>query len=342
MSAPVAINARAAIRPRLSGVERWARETVERLPALEPGRYRVLAPPPRLAHRAGHAWEQALLPARAARLGAAAIVSPANLAPVAWPRNVVVIHDAVALAHPEWFSRAYVAWQRALMPRIARRALRVVTVSEFSRDEVVRLMGAPEERMRVVPGGVDERFGPGADAGAARAALGLRRPYVLTVSARGARKNAPALGETATRLRNAGFDLVAAGGTRPHLLAEGAAGALETGYVPDDLLPGLYAGAGAFVLPSLHEGFGLTALEAMASGVPVVAADRAALPETVGDAGLLVDPEDPGAIADAVERVLADEQLAARLRSAGLARAAGFTWQRTARELHSVIAELSS
>jgi glycosyltransferase involved in cell wall biosynthesis len=322
-------------------VERWARELVERLPAIDPGLYRVLAPPPRLAHRAGHAWEQAVLPARARRMGAAAIVSPANLAPVWWASNVVVIHDAVALAHPEWFSRAYVASQRALMPRIAGRALRVVTVSQFSRDEVVRLMGAPRDRVRVVPGGVDARFHPDADAEAARRALGLERPYVLTVSARGARKNAPALGETARRLRTHGVDLVAAGGTRPHLLAEGAEGARETGYVPDELLPGLYAGAEAFVLPSLHEGFGLTALEAMAAGVPVVASNRTALPETVDKAGVLVDPDDHEAIADAVEALLADDGERARLRAAGLERAAGFTWERTARELHAVVGEVT-
>ena len=131
--APVAIDARAAARPELGGVERWARELARRLPALRPGGYVVLRPPAALAHRAGHAWEQLVLPVRASRLGARALLCPANLAPLAYGRSVVVIHDAAPLRHPGWYSRAYVAWQRLALPAIARRAWRVVTVSEFAR-----------------------------------------------------------------------------------------------------------------------------------------------------------------------------------------------------------------
>src|SRR5690606_37562623 len=103
------INARAAIRPELGGVERWARELSARLPALDPHGYAVVRPPRALAHRAGHAWEQAALPALAARRRAPLLLNPANLAPLAFPRNVVVIHDAAALREPSWYSRLYVA-----------------------------------------------------------------------------------------------------------------------------------------------------------------------------------------------------------------------------------------
>ena len=95
----------------------------------------MIAPRPRLVHRAGHAWEQLVLPLRAAR--ARALLCPANLAPLAHPRNVIVIHDAAALRHPEWYSPAYAAWQRRILPALARRALHVVTVSEFSRGELI-------------------------------------------------------------------------------------------------------------------------------------------------------------------------------------------------------------
>jgi glycosyltransferase involved in cell wall biosynthesis len=107
----------------------------------------------------------------------------------------------------------------------------------------------------------------------------------------------------------------------------------ELGHVPDEHLPGLYAGALAFVLPSLYEGFGLTCLEAMACGTPVVAADAGALPETCGGAAILVDPHDPVAIADAVDRAAGDERLGA----AGVARAAAFSWERTAREVDALL-----
>ena len=128
----VAIDARAAARPELGGVERWARELSARLPALRPGGYAVLRPPRALAHRAGHAWEQAALPLRAAQLGVAALLCPANLAPLAFARNVVVIHDAAPLRHPGWYSRAYAAWQR--------RAAAADRAPRAARDHPVRVL----------------------------------------------------------------------------------------------------------------------------------------------------------------------------------------------------------
>jgi glycosyltransferase involved in cell wall biosynthesis len=242
-----------------------------------------------------------------------------------------VIHDAAPLREPGWYSDAYVRWQRFVLPRIARRARLVVTVSAFSRDELRDLLGV---EAAVVPGGVGERFTPTADAEAARAALGLDRPYVLTVASRTARKNLGALEESARRLRGAGMELVAAGGDRPQFRAEAGASAVRAlGHVPDEHLPGLYAGALCFVLPSVYEGFGLPCLEAMACGTPVVAADAGALPETCGGAALLADPHDPAAIADAVDRAAGDELLAA----AGIVRAAGFTWERTALTLDGLL-----
>jgi glycosyltransferase involved in cell wall biosynthesis len=313
-----------------------------RLTALRPGAYRVATPPVALSHRLGHAWEQLALPALAARARAGIVLSPANLAPLAWPRNVVVMHDASALAHPEWYSRGYAAWQRNMLPALARAAVRVITVSSFSRDEIVELMGVSRERVTVVHGGVDERFAPTADAAGAARALGLERPYVLTVGSLVARKNLAALEPAGRELAARGVELVAAGGGRPQLRAEQGPGAVRAlGHVDDDLLPGLYAGARAFVLASRHEGFGLTCLEAMASGVPVVAADRAALPETTGGAALLVDPEDSGQIASALGRALEDEPLRQRLSAAGLARAATLSWDRAAREVDALLASLA-
>src|SRR4051795_1401075 len=278
---------------------------------------RVRRPPAALSHRAGHLWEQAVLPARAR--GADVLVNPANLAPVAFPRNVVVIHDAAALREPAWYSRAYVAWQRRVLPAVARRALRVITVSEFSRGELAELLGVDAV---VVPGGVAHaRFVPGTPR--------QDRPYVLTVAGATARKNLAALGETARRLAAQGVELLAAGPQRPQFRAEANLPVRGLGEVQDAELPGLYAGALAFVLPSLYEGFGLPCLEAMASGVPVVASNRGALPETCGDAALLVDPTDQEALAEAVEAAIGN----AELRERGLRRAAQFSWQRTVSEV---------
>jgi glycosyltransferase involved in cell wall biosynthesis len=310
-------------------VERWARELATRLPALRPDAYEVLKPRPRLAHRAGHAWEQLVLPLRAA--GAAALLCPANLAPLAHPRNVIVIHDAAALRHPEWYSPAYAAWQGRILPALARRALHVVTVSEFSRRELTELLGLRD--VSVIPGGVDPRYTPEADTTAARRELGLTTPYVLCVASQTARKNLQALTPLAEHV-----EVVVAGGHRPQFAREEGLGALRhLGAVPEHLLPGLYAGAQAFALPSLYEGFGLPVLEAMACGTPVVASNLTALPDTAGGAARLVPPDE---ISVAVRDLLGDEAERDRLRNLGLRRAKGFTWERTAREVNELLSAL--
>ncbi len=325
MPGPIVIDARAAARPELGGVERWARELVARLPAL--GDYEVATPPPAFTHGAGHAWEQLVLPVRAR---GRRLLCPANLAPLAHPDTTVVIHDAAALRNPDWYSPRYAAWQRRILPVVARRARHVVTVSEFSKAEIVELLGIPAAKVTVIPGGVGEAMTPDADAAAARTALGLPRPYVLSVASATARKNLAALVGVAARVD---ADVVVAGGGRPQFAAEGdLKGVRRLGHVDDGLLPGLYAGAEVVVIPSRHEGFGLIALEAMACGTPVVAARAGALPDTVGDAGVITDE-----VAQAVVALLANDGERERLRAAGLHRAASFTWDATARAVDGVL-----
>ncbi len=312
----IAIDARAAARPELGGVERWARELSARLPAF--GGYEVIRPRQALSHRAGHAWEQLYLPVRTRN--AEALLCPANLAPLAARNAVVVIHDAAALRHPGWYSPAYARLQRRLLPLIARRARAVITVSEFSRAELQELL---QVDAHVVYGGVDPRFNPDAEPAV------RPRPYVLTVASHTTRKNLKALVPVTKYV-----DVVVAGGHRPQFAREdGLDGLTLLGPVDDDDLPGLYAGAKAFVLPSLYEGFGLPVLEAMASGTPVLAANTSALPETCGGAARLVD----GDWAEAVEDLLGDEAARDDLRRKGLERAAAFTWDRTAREVDALL-----
>jgi glycosyltransferase involved in cell wall biosynthesis len=342
LPAPVAINARAAVRAEIGGVERYARELAVRLPALRPDRYRVVRPPRGMAHRAGHAWEQAALPLRTA--GCGLIYSPANLAPVASRRNVVVIHDAASLRHPEAYSSRYVAYQRRMLPALARRARLVITVSEFSRGELIELLGVSAERVVVVPGGVDERFGdPELAAGAerVRTKFALLRPYVLVVGTSSARKRLDLLVPGARALAERGVDLVLAGSDRGYL--RGAQTSLRRlGYVDDADLPALYAGARALVMASTYEGFGLPCLEAMAAGIPVVAAAAGALPETCGEAALLFDPADPEQLTAALLAAATDEIERARLIPQGVARAENFSWDRSAMLTDAAIGPLLS
>jgi glycosyltransferase involved in cell wall biosynthesis/GT2 family glycosyltransferase len=333
--APVVIDARAAARRELGGVERVTREMAARLPRLRPDRYAVMSPPPALAQRAGHVWEQALLPVVARKAGA--IYCPANISPAVCRRSVLVIHDLASLRHPEWYSASFATYHRHVLPLIARRARRVIVPSEFSRREVADGLGLDAERIAVVHNGVDERFSPSADSEPVRRVYGLDKPYVLLMGTRIARKNLAALAEAARRLRELGIGLVSAGSTR-HYTREGRTPPMQAlGYVDDRHLPGLYTGAVALAMPSLYEGFGLPALEAMASGVPVVASNRTALPETCGSAALLVDPDDEGALADALMRLASDEGLRRALVTAGLERSSQFSWDRAATATDAVI-----
>ncbi len=333
----IAINGRAVVREQIGGVERYAREMAARLPLLAPDRYVVVRPPVQLAHRAGHGWEQLVLPVVCR--GNSLLYSPANLAPVAYGRNAVVIHDVAALRHPEAYSRPYVAYQRWMLPRLARGARLVLTVSEFSKRELIEVLGVPADQVAVVPGGVDERFHPELDSAEVRDRHQLSRPYVLALGTASARKNLSMLAPAAAQLAQEGIELVLAGSDRGYLRGAGPT-VRRLGYVPEDDLPALYAGAEAFVMPSLYEGFGLPCLEAMAVGTPVVAAEIAALPEVCGGAASLVAPGDPSATADALLAVISEPNVRRERVQAGLARAAQYPWSRTASRTDEALAAL--
>jgi glycosyltransferase involved in cell wall biosynthesis len=242
---------------------------------------------------------------------------------------VLVIHDVAALRHPESYSKTYASYQRLMLPLLARRARRLITVSEFSKGELVDVLDVRPERIEVVPLGVDERFSPHTDPGPARSRYWLERPYVLVVGTPSARKNLAALEPVHRVLVQEGAELVLAGSDRGYLRAGPVAGR-RLGYIDEVLLPALYAGARCVVVPSRYEGFGLPCLEAMASGTPVVCAPFAALSETCGEATLLADPDDHSVFTDAVMVASFQEPTRARLIAAGLTRARGYSWQRTA------------
>ncbi len=317
-------------------MERWARELSIRLPELRPGRYAVHRPPAALAHGAGHAWEQLVLPL-AAR-DSALLLSPANTAPLAGRRNVVVVHDTAPFQDPSWYGRAYGAWHRTLIPRLVRRARLVIVPSEFVRGELIERFGVEGERVRAVAPGVGDAFRRPPEPSPLLRRLGLERPYVLAVGTEGPRKNLGLLDTIAPALDEEGFDTVIAGSERGYMPGTGPGRARRVGYVPDADLPALYAGAAAFAMPSRYEGFGLPCVEAMASGTPVVASDRAALPEACGGAALLADPDDPDAFGAALVRATGPER--ERLQAAGRDRAAALTWDRTARAVDAALEPL--
>jgi glycosyltransferase involved in cell wall biosynthesis len=324
------------MRREIGGVERWAHELAERLPQLRPERYAVIRPPAALAHRAGQAWEQLALPLAARR--SELLISPANLAPLAGPGNVVVIHDAAPFHDPAWQGRAYRRWHRLLLPRIARRARLVIVPSDYVRGELVELFGLDPARVRAIPPGVDARFADPPAPEPLLRRLGLEQPYVLALGTDSPRKNLGLLDRIAPALASAGLQVAIAGSARSYLPRSERGAARRLGYVPDADLPALYSGAAVFAMPSLYEGFGLPCVEAMAASTPVVASNRAALPEACGDAALLADPDDADAFAAAI--IEAAGSARSRLAEAGRAHAARLRWERTVELVDAAIDEL--
>jgi glycosyltransferase involved in cell wall biosynthesis len=288
---------------------------------------------------AGHGWEQLELPIHArGRL----LLNLCNTAPLLG-KTVVAIHDASVFAVPQAYSLAFRSWYRAMLPVLGKRALRVVTVSEFSRGELSRLAGIPTDKVEVIPLGAEHLLETPADTSVlARLPVAPGR-YILAVGSRSPHKNLAAAIRAVAQLDSDGLPLIIAGGTNRRIFA-GQGGEVgrfhEAGYVTDGELRALYEHAACFVYPSLYEGFGLPPLEAMACGCPTVVSDIASLPEVCGNAAVYCDPRNPADIAARIRMVIQVPARQAELRQRGLARAREFTWDRAARALLDLIARI--
>jgi glycosyltransferase involved in cell wall biosynthesis len=287
--------------------------------------------------------EQQLLPVLAKREGVELVHSLASTAPL-WGafRRVVTIHDVIYRIYPEAHAGIRAKAMGILVPLAARRSDRIIVPSRSTRDDLTRLLHVPAAKIDVVAEGVRTATPATArNAEALRGRLGLGdRPVVLTVSAKRPHKNLTRLLEALASIPGERRPVLLLPGyptpweadlrTRAHELGLDA-DTRFLGWVGDDELDALYAASACFVFPSLYEGFGLPVLEAMARGVPVACSDTGSLPEVAGGAARLFDPEDPAAIASAIETLLTDRDEAARLVALGLERAAELTWQTTAR-----------
>ena len=234
--------------------------------------------------------------------------------------------------------------RRAFYRTSARTASRIVTVSSFSAREIATAYAIPLDRITIAPLGVDPGFSPGHHDSPCELPAGVTAPYLLHVGDLHERRNLGVALEAVIEARrhvgaSSTLSLVLAGIDRG--VTEGLCAIASNAGVPDAVVPlgsvseerlrTLYQRAAALVYPSLYEGFGLPVIEAMASGTPVIASHAASIPEVLGNAGVLLDPLDVRGWTGAIVKVVNDEEFRARLRAAGLARAAEFTWERTAR-----------
>ncbi len=296
-------------------------------------------------HLARLLWTQTALRAHVRRTRPEALL---NLMPEGLLRSpvpqVTVIHDVLPLHYPAEYPRQQYYF-RHYVPAVLAASRRIVVSSESTRRDIHRFYPrVPRERLRVVAPGIDaRRFGP--------APLPERTapPYALYLGNVMPHKNLARIVEAfAAVLRRLDARLVVRGWGRPHNVEHLRSRIARLGvgdrvdwapYADGPALPDLYRGARMLLLPSLSEGFGMTALEAMACGTPVVTSTTSSMPEVVGDAALLVDPTDTGAIAESMTRLFTDDALVEDLRARGLTRAKLFSWETTGRAVQTAVRE---
>lgn len=278
-----------------------------------------------------------LLPHRIHLLHSPDFIAPLRLG--GW-RSVISIHDLSFLRYPQYLTDESRRYYNGQIAASVRTADHIITISEATRRDVIEMLGVKPDRVTTVYLAASGGFAPASasQVNEIRQRLGLG-DYLLFVGTYEPRKNVPGLLRAYATLRDAP-PLVLAG--RQGWLFEDARKLVgELGLsdrvrfeldTPEHLLPALYAAARMLILPSHYEGFGLPVIEAQACGTPVIVSNRASLPEVAGEAALIIDPDAPDELADAIDRLMTDSALHAALRERGFANAARFSWQRCARE----------
>lgn len=345
----IVINGRFFSQP-TTGVQRVAAELTRALDALAAARPELdvalalpknASPPTSLSNirplavgrMTGHAWEQAELPGI---VRGAWLLNLCNTGPLAVRRQLALIHDAQVFTMGFSYSWAFRTAYRVLLPRLARRARLVATVSANSRSELARHGVETRGGVHILPNGADHIDSIVADP-ATLQKHGLRpKGYILALGSLAPHKNIEMLLRAAAERRTRDVELVVAGGgaeifARRQLAS--AEGVRMLGRVSDPELKALYENAMALAFPSLTEGFGLPAVEAMRCGCPVVASTGGAIPEVCGDAALYVPPTNQAGWSRALDQIASEDALRARLAAAGRERAAPLTWRRTATAL---------
>ena len=302
--------------------------------------------------------EQLAVPLALGRAGAELFHAPHYVLPPLTPcRSIVTIHDCIHLRFPQYLpSRLAHAYARAQIWTAIRRASRILTVSQASKEDLLSFFDVPEERITVIPNAIDERFRvPPSEEEMVRVRERYQLPHRFIMYAGNVKphKNLERLIDAFMLIRRGGHDdlglLITGSEVSKYATLRRAVHRYHLhrhvrflGYQPTATLAALYHLADVFVFPSLYEGFGLSPLEALACGTPVVSSNVSSLPEVLGDAAILTDPYAPESIADGIARALDDAPLRAELRRKGLARAEAFSWEHSVSEVRRIYGEVAA
>ncbi|MBW5448378.1 glycosyltransferase [Cohnella sp. CFH 77786] len=345
----------------ITGVQRYAIELVKHWDALlEAGemdagndRFTLLVPPgaihdlglkrirTRQAGRlTGHLWEQVILPWYAKD---GWLINLCNTGPLLKRKQIATIHDAAVFEFPSSFSVSFRYAYKIIQRGLGVMARKIVTVSDFSKSQLISHCRIPEDKIRVVALGNEHMRELQPDYGVyAKHGIEPKR-YLLAVSSHNPSKNFANIVRSIEYLNDVDYEIVIAGGANAKVFGRAELPHSDRikliGYVTDGELKALYEGASCFVFPSLYEGFGLPPLEAMTCGAPVVVSAAASLPEVCGDATLYCDPRSPEDIARQIDTVMNDDRTRERLSRSGLRQAARFSWGSCARQTLEVVKE---
>ncbi len=336
----------------LTGVQRFATEITKHLYSLtkridflspvEVPKNQLPIPTKKIGFLKGHLWEQIELPIYLRKRKDPLLLNLTNTAPFFYENQIVTIHDVAFLKHPEWYSKKFHLFYSKIVPIIAKKSKKIITVSNFSKKEIISLLRIPENKIEVIYNGVDKKFQPSKI---------KKENLILTVSSLNPRKNLKNLILAFRNLKlKEDFKLVIVGSkNRIYPDAETIEKLIKPydnikiiSRVPDEMLVKLYQKAKLFVYIPFYEGFGLPPLEAMACGTPVVVSQTSSLPEVCGDAAYYVNPYEVRDIVHGIEKVLKDEKLQRYLIAKGLKRAKLFNWKDSASKLLEITKEVQS
>ena len=347
----------------ITGVQRYAHEVIKALDELilrggeiAAGYHFVLLTPPDVVHTplykaivvrsvgvmTGHYWEQFELPFHA-RNGA--LLSLTNAAPLFKKNQVVTMHDAAIFAIPEAYSLVFRTWYRVLMKLLGRNAGIVITVSNFSRNELINYCGIDSRKIRVIYEGKEHITSASADCSILTRHNLVTHQYVLASGSTNPNKNIQSVITAVDLLGSTKIKVVVAGGANPKVFKESPAhksgNVVNVGYVNDGELRSLYENALCLVYPSFYEGFGLPPLEAQACGCPVIVSSAASLPEVCHGAALFCNPYDPTDIVANIRRLMDEPGLREELREQGVKKADRLSWRECSAAILSVLGEIS-